>query len=374
MSMLPNAEDAPSVPVTATGIPIRNLWYMLLYAWNEPRVTQQWKAEVDAAPTLDALLADILSKTLQQRMRIGLGRSYVDDHAMIRGIRGRIDFPRSLRQLAFQHGRAHCHFQTFSPNTTANQIIRTTLMRLAQIGRFGPTCEAAVELRQRLRRLVQDLDTIELIELNVDLIRREQLLRHDADYRLMLTICHLVQQRQMPTESAGSESLVGLDRDAMTLWRVFERFVANFCRLHLTDWIVSPQAKLSWPIDGPSGYVPAMNPDVALEHKMLGTVVVLDTKFTAKSLVAGQWGNLTFNRDHLYQIYAYLRTQEQESDKHREATGILLYPTTKQKLSEAIAVQGHRIRWETIDLAQPWKEIEQELMQLIQVEADINAC
>jgi len=373
MSQVQNAEGASSVPVTSTGIPIRNLWYMLLYAWNESRLTHRWRAEVDAAPTLDALLADILAKSLQQRLRIGLGRDYVDEHATIRGIRGRIDFSRSLRQMAFQHGRAHCHFHQFSPNTTANQIIRTTLSRSAQIGMFGPTCDATVELRQRLRRLVQELDMIDLIELSPDRIRREQCLQHDADYRLMLTICYLVLQRQMPTETAGLEDLVGLDRDAMTLWRLFERFVANFYRLHLTGWEVSAQAKLSWPADGPSDYVPAMNPDVLLEHKMSGTIVVLDTKFTAKSLVVGQWDKPTFNRDHLFQIYAYLRTQEHISAKYRESTGILLYPTTKHKLSETIVVQGHRIRWETIDLAQPWEEIEQNLLEVIQVEVQTSA-
>ena len=49
MSQLLSEDEAPSVPVTSTGIPIRNLWYMLLYAWNEPRVIYRWKAEVDTS-------------------------------------------------------------------------------------------------------------------------------------------------------------------------------------------------------------------------------------------------------------------------------------------------------------------------------------
>ena len=90
-----------------------------------------------------------------------------------------------------------------------------------------------------------------LPELSADQIRREQLLQRDSDYRFMLGICYIALQRQIPTESAGLEDLVGLERDAMTLWRVFEKFVANYYRLHLMDWCVSPQAKLTWPISEP---------------------------------------------------------------------------------------------------------------------------
>ena len=38
---------------------------------------------------------------------------------------------------------------------------------------------------------------------------------------LMLAICHLVSQHQIPTEAAGTQRLPGLDRDTMTLWPVF---------------------------------------------------------------------------------------------------------------------------------------------------------
>ena len=64
-------------PITFTehGIPIRNLWHMLLYAWNEPSTPNHISmGDVESAPTLDALLALILIKILQQRMRIGLGQ------------------------------------------------------------------------------------------------------------------------------------------------------------------------------------------------------------------------------------------------------------------------------------------------------------
>src|SRR5215510_12804195 len=121
------------VQYTEYGIPIRNLWHMLLYAWNEVLIKNHWSMQdAEAAPTLDALLASILAKLIQQRMRIGLGRSYVNQSQAIQGIRGRIKFEESLREHSFERGEAYCEFQQYSANAPKNQIIRSTLARLVQ--------------------------------------------------------------------------------------------------------------------------------------------------------------------------------------------------------------------------------------------------
>lgn len=352
------------VPTTATGIPIRNLWYMLLYAWNELQTRGRWTAEAEQSPTLDALLASVLADLIQQRLRIGLGGNYCESEGLLRGVRGRVEFTQSLKRLAFQHGQAYCRFQVYSPNVPMNQIVRSTLARLAAVGVFGPEAWRSENLRHRLRRIVRDLDAVDFVELKPESIRRQQLQRHDADYRLMLAICYLVAQRQMPTEVAGHEMLPVLDRDAMTLYRVFEKFVANFYKTHLVDWTVSSQAPLKWPAVIGSAYLPALNPDLVLRHLSSGRIAVLDTKFTASILTEGRWGNWTFNRDHLFQIYAYLRSQEAESASHATAAGVLLYPTVKHSLSEVVEIQGHRICWETVDLSAEWASIEGRLLEV----------
>ena len=63
-------------------------------------------------------------------------------------------------------------------------------------------------------------------------------------------------------------------------------------------------------------------------------------------------GTEKFKSDNLYQVYAYLRTQEQRGPSHRSASGMLLYPTTSYKLKEAMAVQGHRIWVATVNLSE----------------------
>ena len=356
------------VQFTEYGIPIRNLWHMLLYAWSELPLKKHWLlVDAESAPTLDALLTSALMKLINQRLRIGLGRNYVNEQQTLRGIRGRIDFGKSLKHHTFEHGEAVCEFQGYRANEPRNQIVRSTLARLVQTGQFGPDVHQANALRHHLRRLTRSLDGIDLIELTPDFIHRQQLGRHDRDYRLMLAICGLILQRQMPTESAGQYALPAIDRDALVLHNVYERFVANFYRIHLDGWTVASQKRLEW-IEkyAANKFLPSMVPDLVLQKKTSGQLIILDTKFTAHSLVENQWGRPVFDSSHLYQLYAYLKSQENLSKEHRSASGILLYPAIQYAFSERIELQDHLMRIECIDLSVPWQDIEGHLLNLIE--------
>ena len=69
---------------------------------------------------------------------------------------------------------------------------------------------------------------------------------------------------------------------------------------------------------------------------------------------------------HLYQLYAYIKTQEHISEHHQKAMGILLYPTISHTtISEKIVLHQQAMRIETIDLTLPWQEIERNLLATI---------
>ena len=350
----------------AYGIPIRNLWYMLLYAWQETPRSPYWQmAGVEASPSLDALLAYCLSNLLQQRLRIGLGCSYMPEQQTLHGVRGRIQFTHSVKQRSFEKGQVVCQFDHYSVNAPKNQIIRSTLHHLAQVGELGPERQKGEALRHRLRWLVRLLDGIDLIDLTPDLIRRQQAERHDRDYRLMLAICALILQRRLPAEEAGRFYLTQLERDRLVLHHLFEIFVANFYRYHLSDWVVSPQKSLVWHEESANPYLPVMKPDLWLQEKATGRITILDTKYTAESLVANRWGKEIFNSSHLYQLHTYLSTQAHLSPQHQQAAGILLYPAVRNELRETVMLPQHQIRIECVNLAAAWPQIERRLLALI---------
>jgi len=102
-----------------------------------------------------------------------------------------------------------------------------------------------------------------------------------------------------------------------------------------------------------------------MQERSTQLMIVLDTKFTAGSLVENQWSKAVFDSAHLYQLYAYLKSQEHISEAHRTAFGILLYPAAGGKFSERVKLQDQIIRIESVDLAAPWQEIEGQLLEII---------
>lgn len=373
MSLIDESLESSAVDVgspesiSSQNIPIRNLWHMLLYAWDRSDLVGKWKSDVETAPTLDALLASILAHLLRQRLRIGLDRDYRNFERETPGLRGRILFRESIKKLSFQHGRTVSRFDLFTHNIPKNQIIRSTLLHLLNTADFGEfRSNAAKELRANIRSLVRSMGDVSLKPLCVTDIIIEQKKRNDRDYALMLTICHFLVEHLMPTESAGTSKTPLIHRsDIRFLHKLYEDFVAKFYKIHLKNWFVRPQHMFKWPVQEASGFLPVMKPDIVFEHRASGHIVVLDTKFTAKSLVEGQYQSLRFSRDHLFQIYSYVKSQEDRSDCYRKSTGILLYPTAANSLSESIFVQGHRLRWETIDLAMEWQDIETYLLNIL---------
>jgi 5-methylcytosine-specific restriction enzyme subunit McrC len=365
-------DPQPPIQFTEYGIPIRNLWYMLLYAWNEVplnamRGVTLEEVEIQQAPTLDALLASVLVRLMQQRLRIGLGHDYVDEERALPRIRGRINFTESLKQRTLDRSQVVCKFQGYSANSPKNQIIRTTLARLMKVGQFGTDTAAAKEIQQKLRQLIRNLDGIDSIELTPELIRRQLLVRHDHDYRLMLAICDLILQRTMPGDSDRKALVPILDHELLVLYKIYERFVANFYRFHLKDWDVNAQKRLDWHARESNEHLPLMIPDLILQERPAGSgrMLIIDTKFTAHSLVENQWRKPIYDSSHLYQVYAYLKSQEHLSEAHRGASGILLYPAVGQRVSERVRLQDHVIRIESVDLAAPWQEIERQLMEMV---------
>jgi 5-methylcytosine-specific restriction enzyme subunit McrC len=352
---------------TEYGIPIRNLWHMLMYVWNEVPLSRAVSLQdVETAPTLDVLFASLLIKLMRQRLRIGLGRGYQDEKHLLHGIRGRVNFSESLKHGAFEHEEAYCEFQEYSLNIPRNQIVRSTLMRLIQTGNFGPERAMADELRHRLRWITRLLNDVDLIELDLEFVRRQQAQRHDRDYLLMLSICELILLRQMPQQASETRNLPSVDHDALILHHIYERFVANFYRLHLKGWEVSPQKVMGWHEKNEVRHLPSMRPDLFLRETSSARIIILDTKFTAQSLKENPWGGKGFDSTHLYQLYAYLKTQEHLSESHAQAAGILLYPTVNDvHLSERIELQGHTLRIESVDLTMPWQKIEKHLLEMV---------
>jgi 5-methylcytosine-specific restriction enzyme subunit McrC len=350
----------------ADEIPVCNAWYLLLYAWDMARWRGRWPECTEGAPKLLGLLARILAAATRDLLKRHLGRAHMVNRETLRGIRGRVDFAGSLKRLTFEQAAAHCVFPELNIDTPKNRILRATLHRLAADPRLKHVkSEEEARLRHELRTLVRALEGIPLVPISLADFSRLQLGRNDRDYALPIAICALIRRLEMPTEEAGDHVLTALLRDEITFHSLFERFVRNFYRLTLKDHEVARQ-NLDWHDELGCSFVPSMQTDITIVEKLPPyRRLIIDTKYSTTTLAATPHGGAKFKSENLYQLYAYLRTQEQESEAHRCAQGMLLYPTTSKDLNEAMSVQGHRICVATVNLSKEWETIEARLLALV---------
>ena len=67
----------------------------------------------------------------------------------------------------------------------------------------------------------------------------------------------------------------------------------------------------------------------------------------------------------MYQIYAYLRSQEEQPDElTRTSEGLMLHPSIDEMFDEALEIQGHLIRFATVDLTDSAPAIRDQLLRV----------
>ena len=99
-----------------------------------------------------------------------------------------------------------------------------------------------------------------------------------------------------------------------------------------------------------------MKTDIVLEHPASARKIVIDTKFT-QLLIKGQYREESLRSSYLFQIYAYLRSQVDRGTGRGLTDGLLLHPSVGKHIDEAVRIQGHLIRFATVDLTADAQDI-----------------
>ncbi|MBM4442781.1 MAG: 5-methylcytosine-specific restriction endonuclease system specificity protein McrC [Candidatus Rokubacteria bacterium] len=349
-------------------IPLRNIWLLMLYASDIARFAGRFDALVEKdLDDLPNLVAQLLSREVERRMRRNLSRGYRHREAVLTRVRGRIDALATFSERLLDRGAVACRFDELTIDTPRNRWVRAALDRIAQ-------SVTKRELAYCCRSLAADLARAGVSGLRPSRgdLAKEQLGRNDDADRFMLAVARLAFDLALPTEEAGTAPLAAPDREEHWVRRLFEKAVAGFYAVELMPrgWKVASGAVLHWPVtmasEGMKAILPIMKTDILLDTPAHQRIVV-DTKFTA--IVSRSWyREESLKSGYLYQIYAYLRSQERSDDptsSRNHATGILLHPAIDRKIDESVTVQGHRLRFITVDLSQRPQAIRQALLAVV---------
>jgi 5-methylcytosine-specific restriction enzyme subunit McrC len=359
--------DGPPEQRRLGRIPLRNIWLLMLYASDIARFGGRFDSliETDLAELPD-LVARLLSREVERRIRRNLSRGYRHRDAVLTRVRGRIDLLVTSTERLLDRGEVACRFDELTLDTPRNRFVRAALERIARL--------TSQDVGHRCRSLAGDLGRAGVSGLPPSRaeLARDRISRNDTEDRFMLALARLAFDLALPTEEAGTTAFTEPGRDEHWVRRLFEKAVGGFYAVELIPkgWRVRPGEILQWPVsaasDGIKKILPTMRIDVSLDSPD-GHRLVIDTKFTA-IVTKGWYREESLKSGYLYQLYAYLRSQERLDDVDsawNRATGILLHPAIDKHFDEAVTIQGHEMRFITVDLSEGSEVIRRSLREIV---------
>jgi len=367
MSTSAAIQSTPELPVRLIGkIPVRNLWLLMLYASDLYRQIGTSKIAVEDNPEEIAdLVAEILCHQVERRLMRNLSYGYQHKVAVIGRVRGRIDTLYTERHRLMDKGKVCCRFEELTVDTPRNRYVRAALEKLSQLvnNNLGHRCRTLAISLERLG--VRKEKPIGYSG------KSERFGRHDAEDQKMVAAADLAFSLALPTEFSGQHHLALPDKNKEWLRKLFEKGIAGFYAVALdkSEWRVMAGKQFNWQIvdktDGIDSILPSMKTDIIIDNKSTRERLVIDTKFNSVT-TQGWHREETLRSGYIYQMYTYLRSQEEGGDPVSLTTsGMLLHPSVDTEVNESVTIQGHAIRFCTVNLGNEATIIREQLLGLL---------
>ena len=367
----PQVEDTvpATIALTIDGIPVRNIWLLMLYASDLYQLPSSRMVEVENNPDeIPELVAELLTHAVRRRLRRNLTAGYRSRKEDLTRVRGRIALLRTERRQLLRRGRVACSYEELTMDTPSNRYVRAALIRLSKL-------VGASELFRQCRALATSMERAG--------VSREFMLgtsifhppssaqgRLGIEDRQMLAAARLAFDLSIPTEVSGNSYIAAPRREGGPWIRtLFEKAVGGFYDVVLSrkGWQVRRGRWIDFPVErettGLDSVLPSMRTDIELERKSAPhNRIVIDTKFTS-ILKPGRSERETLSSRNIYQIYTYVRSQESSNDSGtRNSSAVLLYPSVGLDFDETAIIQGHDFRFLTVDLAADTQTIREQLL------------
>lgn len=321
-------------------IPIRNIYYMLAYAFVQLRGDAYHRCATETFAHAQELLASILVKGVALQLKRGLARDYRPMVESTSCPRGRMLMGESLRSLSVCRGEHVCAYDAYDENCFPNQVLKSTMLLLLRQ-------ELRPDLHRELRRLLRFFRRVDTLPPSA-LRGRQLATRSSSGYGLLLNICQLIWEGLLPTTQDGE---LRLQRylDVQKKHRLYEKFILNFFRQEYPA-LHAESAYIRWMLaaERPE-QLPVMHADVML-HTGRRTLII-DAKYYENNLQRYRGGRGTIHSAHLYQLYTYVDNYRRRYPE-RQVSGMLLYAQTdaEQQPEARLELDGFSLEVQTLDL------------------------
>lgn len=351
-------------------IPIKNLFYMLCYAWNVLAIMDDVKVGSDDFDDAYNLLARVFSFGIGKLIRSGFHRSYVENTEELSTLRGKISVQNSLNAISMKRKELVCTFDDYSENDIFNQILKYTIDSLLK----HPNVSA--NTKKELKK--QDAFFIGIEGKAPTKVNRQKLIfnRNNVTYKLLINIAVMLYDNTIVNEEDGRNTFKDFFRQEQ-MHKVFELFILNFYSLHLEKSNYRVHApKINWHIEENAADIWGgafdvdIDPgdrrtDIVVENKALDLQMIFDAKYYKRTFVEAYMNpdEQRTRTGHLNQVRGYLI----DSDFSGSKVGALLYPMVNDDLKRGIVhpIEGTPIIIKTINLNAEWRDIERDMLDFL---------
>ena len=338
------------------GILIRNIYYMLSYAFQELRKNNYDEISKEEFEYIQDLFAEILYKGISYQLKQGLYREYIERKDTLSVLKGKLDIQGTIRNRIRRKNTLSCEYDDLSEDNTLNQILKTTAVILLR--------EKSVRAKRKdqLRSLMPFFDGVaEINPFNIhwNMLRFQ---RNNQTYKMLMNICYFILDGMLMTTESGKYRMATFSDEHMN--RLFEKFVLEYYRRHFPKLSAHPDL-IDWDISDREMAVidslPEMKTDITLHCG--DRTLIIDTKYYGR-MMQEQFDKQTIHSGNLYQIFTYVKNLDK--DNTGLVSGMLLYARTQEEIAPDLdATFGkNRIMVRTLDLDCDFPSIEAQLKDI----------
>lgn len=351
-------------------IPIKNIFYMLCYAWNVLAIKDDMKVGMDKYDDAYNLLGLVFSYGIGKVIRSGFHRSYIEQEEELATLRGKINVQESINRLSQTRQKLVCNYDEYSTNDLFNQILKYTIESLIK----NPNVDIAI--KRELKKQIIFFDDIETEPPTKTNRKKLVFNRNNVTYKLLINIAILLYDNTTINEEDGSQTFKDFFRQEQ-MHKVFEMFILNFYAMHLPksdyrvhapkiNWHLDDNAELLWGelFDVDKDLVDRRT-DIVVENKPMQLQLIIDAKYYKRTFVEAYMNSddEKVRTGHLNQIRGYVL----DSDFDGKKVGALIYPMVNSDLSRGKVqpIKGTPIILKTINLNADWSDIEKDMLSFI---------
>jgi 5-methylcytosine-specific restriction enzyme subunit McrC len=349
-----------SMATSEAGIPVRNIYVLLAYAWGFLDLADLQDCGATTADTPRDLLAYLLVDTAHRLLRRGAHKEYLVFEEDLRDLRGRIDVPRTASRALRAAGRVACDVEELHHDAPPNRMLK------AGLGLILRCRDVHASLTTRARALYAMLSDVGDPGLTEALLRGVRIPRAVPLYGLVRDLCGVLLRHALPDASGTGLALRDFTRDDLEMAHLFEAFVRGFLRWEAKRWKVDRQ-EVRWVTiadDDSLRLLPRMITDVSMNAP--GRRVILETKFVRQPfrMVGDEEERVKLRSEHLYQLFAYaMNTHAAHRSLRLECR--LVYAGVGRGVRAAFSWGAVPVEVHTIDLAAEWGALREQMQGLI---------